>query len=560
MPYRVISTGALRGLNQDENPHDLAPGDLTVARNAARRALNVVGTRPGAVVLGATEDYADPLTGTPAIQGAVEYRQNFDEGRRLILVADHATNKVWYEDDSRLPAGAPPQIMSGADNIWTFGLHNNTLFAAGGAATDDIWTWDGNIANAPTVLALTDKLSTNRLRPKFVKAWRGYVLFNGFRGGTSATNNPACSRYQTFGQDATDDASYIDSNTLGFLSQRVGSDSYGGAFTTGFGTYQDNNGDFLLVLANSQIVSYILDESGTGDFIRNDVIANGCVHQRAFVDLGVDAGDAIYMSRVGVHSLRQSQQHGARESAFLSRKITPIIRSLNPNRIPFSCAAYDRINGRVVFVWSTGASTTHDILMALDVRNPESLNANDALWYGPWTFSEGISVNHIAYLRDESDNFHLYAFTTDGDVLRFAEDVFHDRSADPIDVEMRTKDEAYGSILTTKRCGDTVVQLAPGGNHAVQWTREFNYGNKTNTALALRQPATNNSALPQTFPFELGSGQIISDVKGYTSGEGRTVADRFAHNAADQPFFIGRIDRQIAGGGEDPGASQTEAA
>lgn len=567
MPYKTFSISALLGLNQDRNPHELKPEELTVARNAARRATNLVGTRPGCIRMPALDEYESDLVGTPAIQGAVEYRADFDENRSLIVIADapgagtNPNSKIWFEDDGRIDDATLPQITVGADNIWRFGIHNNLLWAAGGAATDDIWTWDGDTStpSAPVIRALTDKNSGDRLRPKFIKTWRGYVLLNGLRGGTSNTNNPALSRYQDFGKDPTDNASWADGNSLGFSSRRVGSDSFGGAFTTGFGTYQDNTNDYLLVLSNTQLVSYVLDQTGTTDFIRNDVIANGCVHQRAFVDLGIDAGDAVYVGRHGVHSLRQSQQFGARESSFLSRKIQQVFDSLNPSRLQFTVGAYDRNNGRVVFAMSTGSSTQHDILMVLDVRNPQSINSRDALWYGPWVIADGVSINDLLYARDASGVFGLYAFTTDGKVLRFDEEVFHDLTDSAYQVNIRTKDESYGSIMLEKRIGDTTVHVQPGGSHSVQVTTEFDYGNRATGPISMEQPDVDQSVLPLTLPFTLGKGDISSDVKLYTMGKGRTIAQRFQNNQADAPFFIGRIERQIAGVGEDTGA-ETEAA
>lgn len=563
MAYRPVAIEALLGLNEDENPHALKPGELTSARNAARRSTTLVGTRPGCVALGAGEDYENALVGTPAIQGAVEYRQNFDAGRALVTIANNPgagtdpNSKIWVEDDKRIDDTVTPVITAGADNIWTFALHNNLLWGAGGAAADDVWTWDGDQAtpSAPVIRALTDKASTNRLRPKFVKEWRGYVLVNGLRGGASDSNNPAISRYQTFGTDPTVDGNWLDGNSLGYANTQVGTDAFGGAYTTGFGQYQDNRGDFLIVLSNNQLVSYIRDPSGSTDFLRNDIIANGCVHQRAFVDLGPDAGDAIYQSREGVHSLRVSQQHGTSENAFLSRKIETTFNSLNPNRRELSCAAYDRKHGRIVFAWSTGSSARHDILMALDVRDPETLNSKDALWYGPWIISGQLNINHLLYARDNSGNFHLYAFTTAGRVLRFDEDVFHDVATGAYEVVVQTKHEAYGSIALEKRLGDTMVHVQPGGSHAIQVSTIWNYGEKVTGPLALRQPDTSAPVLPVVLPFVVGADEISSDVKLYTSGRGRAVAQQFYHNAADEPFFLGRIERQVAGAGEDTGAA-----
>ena len=440
MAYQTLPIEQLLGLNEDKNPHALKTGELTEARNAVRRSTNLVGTRPGAVSLSMGEDYENALTGSPSIQGAVEYRKDFDASRALVTIAaapppsapipqeidepnfditsflrtdsaysgwtdllavspptpangpyritasgglnpagldggalrssdstsntpavplalnteyacesniaditgvsaadidagnlsmvitckitrrtgqlldecrigvgwynssstllsaqqsavigtvdgltvgwvdftktigpapvgarkftvrlisikrDPATNhaelqfdtmlarinavmagagtvdplsKIWVEDDKRLDDAVLPAITVGTDNLWTFALHNNLLWAAGGAATDDLWTWNGDQATptAPVIRALTDKASTNRLRPKFIKEWRNYLLINGLRGGVSDTNNPALSRYHTFGSDPTADGNWLDGNSLGYSSRQVGQDA-----------------------------------------------------------------------------------------------------------------------------------------------------------------------------------------------------------------------------------------------------------------------------------------------------------------------------------------------
>ena len=533
MAYQAVPIRGFLGLNEDKNPHGLKAEELTIAKNVARRSTNLVGTRPGCVALDSGEDYEDAIRSAAAIQGAIEYRKDFDEGRALIVVADlpgagtFPNSKISYEDDARLDDATTPVITAGANNKWTFAIHNNVLWAAGGAAADDIWTWDGDSTtpSAPVVAALTDKASGSRLRPKYVKAWRGYLLLNGLRGGTSNTNNPALSRYQDFGTDPTVDANWPDGNSLGFSARQVGVDTFGGAFSTGFGTYHDNDGDFLLVLANNQIASFVRDASGLGDFVRNDIISTGCVDQAAFVDLGPDARDAVYMSPSGhIHSLRQSQAHGDRESAFLSSKIRTTIDSLNPSRIDKTVAAYDRRNGRVVFAMSTGSSTEHNILMALDVRFPESLTSRDAMWYGPWVIGDDgtVKINHLLEARDANGQFYLYAFTTAGRVLRFDEDVFHDVTDTAYEVILRTKHESYESVSSEKRLGDTVISLAPGGSYSIQMQTEYDYGRRVSSPISLNQPNTGAVTLPLTLPFTLSPGEIQSDVKAYTTGRGRT--------------------------------------
>ena len=207
--WKQASTGVMGGLNEDENPAALGDGELTIAQNIARYG-DMVGTRPGLVRPGTSEDYDAALADAAAIQGMFEYRQNFDEGRQLLAVSSFdpgggSVGSVMYNDSAALPAG--PTITLGADNLWIFATHNNLAWGAGGALNDGFWHWDGNTANAPVALAVLDSAAAT-LSPKFVIAWRQYLLINGLRGGVLADNNPASTRYLEFGEDPTAAASW----------------------------------------------------------------------------------------------------------------------------------------------------------------------------------------------------------------------------------------------------------------------------------------------------------------------------------------------------------------
>jgi hypothetical protein len=573
-PYRNMRIGPFfGGLNDDENPHALEAGELQNAHDIARRG-NLVGTRPGLVPLGTGEDYENDLTGTPVIQGAFEYRKDYDEGRRLITIAHHGTSKIWYEDDARLPiGGSPPTISTDQDYIWSFDLHNNLLWATGGPAdrqsvtTESIWTWDGVVGTGAIERALTDKGTTDRLRPKFVKTWRNYVLVAGLQGGTVASNNPAVVRFATFGTDATLDASWPDGNTIGFNATRVGLDAFGGSYSTGFGEYQDNEGDFLMLLSNRGLAAAKLDTTFGNDFIITDAISNGCVHERAFVPLGLDSGDAVYVSEHGVHSLRQSQRHGAKEDAFLSWKIRNFWKTLNRNRLPMTCGAYDRQNGRVLFAFSTGAASTHNVIMCLDVKDiSQDLNAKNARWYGPWTIRDSggavVGINHMEYIRDgaaattNENRWSLYCFTTTGGVLRFDEDVHQDLGANGYAPIMRSKDFDFGNTLTEKRVGDAMVTISPAGEYAVTMRTIFDLGARANVStVQLKSSASGIVGTGTVGTSTVGTDFIPTEDKVYLTGRGRTVGIEFTHSGADQPFFVGAVDMQISGAGEDPGGS-----
>ena len=565
--YQNFQIGPFAGLNQNENPHALADNDLRAAENCAARGA-LVGTRPGCSPLGSDEDYENALTSTPAIQGAFEYRNNFDQNRALIVIAHNgtATRKIWYQDAAQLPAG--PTLTTNADYIWSFANHQNVLWGAGGPAgraqvvTEPVWYWLGNTSAAAvdyTAAGFTDKGSNVALRPKFIKSWNGYVLINGLQQGTPiASNNPTVTRYATFATDPKVNANWPDSNTVGFNPARKGIEAYGQSHSTGFGTYQDNSGDYLLLLFNTHIAAVVLDPGS--DFRVNDTIPNGCVHQRAAVDLGTDSGEFIYVSEYGVHSLRQSQQHGVKEDAFISWKIRDFWNSLNRNRIPYTTAAYDRKNGRVVFAFSTGSETTHDTLMALEVKDLSgALSAQTARWFGPWTIVDETKsdnkarIQHLEYMRNASDDWYLYAFTTDGKVLRFTEDVYQDLGQYGYTVDLRTKD-LFGDTLTEKRVGDAMVTIGPLGSHTVTTRAVFDLGRKsTVTSAKLRSPSGAKVGVDRVGVGEIGESFSMSEDKVRYRGKGRTVAFQFEHNRPSEPVLIGQLVVGIQGAGEARG-------
>lgn len=569
--YRKQTTGVLAGLNEDENPHVLRDNELTKARNVARFGRDI-GTRPGLVRPSASEDYENALAAAGPVQSLFEYRQNFDEGRRLLAVSESAGGTasaqgagVFYEDAAELDLNANSvRVTNGQDHIWSFAEHQNNLFAAGGeftsaASADDIWHWDGNVANAVNVLALTDS-NGDRIRPKYIFNFGGYMLINGMRGGTLPDNNPAATRYHTFGADPTSVNSWPAGNTIGFnASALAGVTDFGKLFTTGFARYEDNQGKFLMILGNNAIAAAKLDVAN--DFEVTDGIPNGCVHERAFVSLGLDAGDAVFRSERGIHSLRQSQEHGVKEDKFISWKIRKTLESLNRSRAQFTVGAYDFLQGRVLFLVSTGSDTKHDTILCLDVKDQDTLTAEGAIWSvwkfisTPSGFSERLTLNDLLFARDASGNYHMYAGTNTGDVIRFSEEVFSDLDT-AYPVEIQTKHRDYGFTGAEKKAGDYYITLAPGGSYSIQSKIVFDFG------ASATQPRSVN--MDVSLGAKVGTAIVGIDVVGsdeqtfarkvYGAGSAGTLAYNVSHSGKNEPFRVSKIDHEVAVVGEDEGA------
>ena len=564
MPYESTAIPRLLGLNLDENPESLATGELTKARNAARRGT-MVGTRPGVAAPGSGSDYENAITGGNPIRGAIEFRESYDEGRHLITISDHATTQIWYEDANALPSG--PNLNADQDYIWSLAIHNNLLWGTGGppgkgqAQTELTWTWDGVVGNAPTTITLTNKDGGATLYPKFIKAWRNFVLANGFQQTTAnirPANNPSVARFATFGTDPALDVNWKDGNTIGFQVNRIGLDTYGENYATGFGEFTDNAGDSLIMLSNRQLQAVTFDVTGGNVFRAGDPIANGCVHERAYINLGLDVGEAIFVSDIpAVHSLRQSQEFGQREETFLSWKIRTIMNSLNKTRIHFTCGVYAANLGCVILAFSSATNTSagHDFMMCLDVKDQESLTSKSARWYGPWILGGGLKVNHMAYIRDAANVYAAHIFTTNGRVLRFDETVHSDLVTNEYSVLVETGPESYGSILSEKRLGDTAVTIGTdvGGGHTITCRPIFDFGRKTSPPSRLATPTATGSVVGNAAivgTATVGGNFSIVNRKLFTGGKFEVMGMEFSHGGLNEPFYIGRIDHQIAGAGE----------
>lgn len=556
MPFEEFTITSTGGLNQDENPHAVADNEVIVSLNDQHRG-NTRGTRPGVVRPGAGEDYENALSAGNPIQRLFEYRQDFDESRVLIAISEGSSTPaadIFTDDTTELTQDAAVAIQAGQDETVSMDVHNNALIGTCGNApsTHTFWryTGSGNVA----AVDLTDS-GANQIAPKYIKSWRNYVLVNGLTGQELADNNPATTRFADFGSDITVGANWPDGNTIGFSSKAVaGIETYGPSYTTGFGEYQDNAGDYLYILSSRNLFSVLQDPQS--DFIVSDAVANGCVHERAFIALGVDAGDAIYVSDKGIHSLRQSQQYGLKDSRFISWKIRPFWKTINRSRIQNTFGAYDHVNGRVMIAMATGSNTFADTILVLDVKGGEPVTADNARW-AIWKVA-GVNLTDLLMARDSSDNWHMYAGTTTGDVIRFSDETFTDLGS-AYSVEWQTPHRSYGSLLQRKGLGDCIITIEPGGDYRPSLTFIFDYGKNVALPRPLKMPSiegiftlgASGSLLGGT--DVLGGGTTTSDVKVYGAGSGRTISMKFSHSGSNEPFWVSRLDHEVDLLGESTG-------
>lgn len=555
-PFQSITTRRWGGLNEDENPLTLSPGELTEAKNVALHG-GALGTRPGLERESASGDYDAALTGTVPVQGAFDWSTNNDFERDKLLVVG-GTN-LFTAHGTTVTKDGGVQITSGANNVWQFAAWQDKVFFVGGkggdASADTFNYWDGT-NNVFAITGIDNISGTQIAQPQHILQRWGYLFIAGMNPASAnldASNNPAVVRYHQIGQDPTLGTSWPAGNTIG-AGQAPGSigglNDYGDEFVTGLAGFKDNQGDWLLVGTSRQIHAFARVPDGT--FIKGDAIANGVVHQRAFVSLGLDAGDAIYMSPLGIHSLRQSQEFGGKETKFLSWKIRRTFERINRARIHLSTGAYWQDEGMVLFAISTGANTAHDTILCLDIKNQSEITAETARWY-IWHLQGAVggtlSPNVLFVSRDEDDQPRLYVGTTVGDVCRFTRDVYDDLG-NGYHVQWTTADQTLGDISVEKIVGDTHVVIQPGGDYmpTVQIIRDF--GQRSSGVIPITM-GTAGAAVWGSFTWGGASwaGSSTDTVfrrKFYGRGRGVAVSHRFAHGGTNEPFFIPEVTQQVA--------------
>ena len=575
-PFVPVDYRVWLGLNEDENPNALKDGELSASLNCAQLG-SMLGTRPGLEREASGEAYENPMpvtatvTGDESIQGIHDFRNTvtFGAGTRgtdvelLVVTLGNTTNdlsEVWTDDDTALAAG-DVTMTHGQDNVWVATTFQDDAWFAGGAHDDSFFYVDPITPGAPTKVDIPNLSGTPTTGfPKFVTTKWGHMFVNGIFTTSDRDNtyNEMITRHHTIGTDPKTAANWAIGNSIG-TGGRVGDlgglSDWGDEYTTGFGHYQDAEGSWLLILTNRKIAS-IIRHPTTGVFLHDDDIPNGCVHQRAFVSLGLDSGDAIYMSNHGIHSLRQSQQNGGREESFLSWKIRKTFAGLNPARLHLSCGAYDEVEGWVLFAVTQTGQSSHDLILCLDVKNSRELSADSAVWY-LWRTTSAFRVNCMVQSLDVQGKRRVYVGTVaSGDkaqVGRFTRGNYTDWGTG-YNCNFTTGFAHQGSPSTEKQLGNLYVDVAPPANYSISGKTIFDYGARNARPFKIQLPGnagTNWGSGPTGDPlwdgFDWGSTtEIVRQKKLYLVGRFHSVAHQFSNSGTNQPFFVAGYTQEMA--------------
>lgn len=544
LPKKATSNDlpVLGGLVEEEHSTALRPTDLQSARNICRRG-RTTGTRPG-LIQGDT-DYNAAISGTPAVQGVYEFSRSLDASRDLIVVAG---GNVYTDDSTALDkATNTVTITAGADNLWTFDTFQNKLFAAGGAAADNLWYWTGSGA-----LGKVSPLFSAGQKYIFAK-WN--FLFAGGLNGTAYNDNPLVARYCDWGTDATVPANWAAANVIPgqLLGENFGPGSYGREFNTGFGSFQDNRNDFLLFLTNNRIVAFGPNPNPSGmldAFIMVDSIDTGCVHQNAFVNLGLDLGDCVYMSRDGIHSLVQSNEFGGRHNQYLSWPIRKTFDLINKSRVKYVSGAYWPNEGIVTFLISTGSSTTHNLILAMDIKDAPQISADTVRWY-KWDFgaAAGVTANVVNACRGDDGKPYIYVGDTTGRIFRFGRSSYADNST-AIPVEFTTKNDDFGIPHSQKTVGDTFVGLQGLGAYNIRHQYILDDGQRGGKSTSIRCPAAGSTWGTMAWGTDAWGGSGATN-RHRISGVGTsvTLAHKFSHSGLEEPFWVTSLSQDVFSAG-----------
>lgn len=537
------------GLVEEEHPLGRRPTDLIEARNVMRRGF-MLGTRPHLKLGDGAYDAA--IAGTPDCQGIYEFSTNKDSTRELVAVAN---GLLYTADATTITQGAGVVITSGPDYLWSFATFQNKMFAAGGNPALDSF-WYRTAAGNATDIDFATMGGVIAAGAKYVfQKWN--FLFLGGLNGTAYNDNPLVARYCDWGTDATVPANWGANNVIPgqTLTQNFGPGSYGREYNTGFGSFTDNRNDFLLFLTNKRLISIIPNPALTGNtdaFMMNDSVEVGCVSQHAFVNLGQDFGDAVYMSENGIHSLAMSKEYGNRVGEYLSWPIRQTFAGLNKSRLKYTSAAYWPDEGVVLFLVSTGSSTTHNRILCLDVRGAQRLTPDEVRWY-IWDFNSSIVLNHLAPGRGSDGKPYIYAGDLAGRIMRFERDTYSDVGS-AYSVVIQTANDDAGLMAKTKTVGDTYVLMQGAGSYQVQHNYILNDGQTAGKGTLLSVPTS--GALWGTGVWGTatwGTENATQRQRIYGVGISPTIGHRFAHSGLAQPFWIGSLTQEafVSGHGQD---------
>jgi hypothetical protein len=586
-------TQDLLGVNEDDNPTSLAENELEVGENVWMFG-NALWTRPG--VQRDSDDYDARIAtaGTDVLQGAFLHFRDFGATRVLITIVGGVvhTSDTLTLDKSAVTISDEDDVDEGPVNKWTFAQHQNIVFGAGGAPADDFWYVPSPTGGSPgtaieRIRLLMSTGTGNRVTPKLVfSKWNWVFAAKFYNTGTStistdAAANPMIVRYNNLGTDpsantgAEDEAdNWPAANTFG----GTGIGGFGGDFSeyvTGFGDYADSNADMLVVGTNKRLHFVVQTGNRVAPFRIVDSAENGLVSQNAYIPVGLNGGDAVYVSMDGVHSVKQSIEHGNKANTFLSWKIRKTWATLNRNNLDRASGAYWPTEGIILIAVpedTVGGGVANTLILCLDMKglDGEELNAETAIWHR-WklavdTTDTNAQLNPAVIFpgRDSSGEPFIYVGTYRGDVGIVSTGIYADMASTDgagaatlaYPMKWQTKHRDFGAFGVIKQLGRGYAKLMPGGQYGPKMRSIFDYGRRSAGSVDL-QMQENSGSQWNAFLWdsdEWSSGDLeISRLEWSPSGAGETIGFEMSYQGIDQPVGTAQLSYQVGGLGKDTG-------
>jgi hypothetical protein len=591
-------TQDLLGVNEDDNPTSLAENELEVGENVWMFG-NALWTRPG--IKRDSDLYDARITAVAGsnlvIQGAFLHNRGFGGTRRMLVVCngniytDDTAGNVLDKTTNSVQVTVEGTEDEGPSNRWVMAQHQNVVFGAGGAPADDFWYIDAPDAGGAIERIRLLNSAGSRVTPKLVFTKWNWVFAAHFYDArsttisTDAAANPMIVRYHDLGTDPSDNTgaeneadNWPAANTFG----GTGIGGFGGDFSeyvTGFGDYADTNSDQLVVGTNKRLHFVVQTGNRVAPFRIVDSAENGLVSQNAYIPVGLNGGDAVYVSQDGVHSVRQSIQHGNKANKFLSWKIRKTWASLSKTNIERASGAYWPTEGVVLIAVpdgtiNSGNANTHILCLDMKGLDGDELNAETAIWH-KWrmafdtTESPDYQMNPALLFpgRDSNGDPFVYVGTYRGDVGVVNTSIYADMASTDgssaatlaYDMRWQTKHRDHGAFGLQKQMGRAWAKLMPGGDYGPNARTIFDYGRRSGiTSTLTMEPASNAQWGPVgAFKWDLNqwstSNLEISRVEWSPQGSGETTSFEFSHTGVDQPVGIAQLSYQVGGLGKDTG-------
>lgn len=488
------------GLNDDDNPAGLRINEFAQLLNAYWRGNNLR-TRMGYE----KHPQTTAITGTPAITGLYDFVFAEGDSKEFVCVAG---TKI-YKDVSNTwtDITGAVTITAGQNNVFTFTTFKDTMVATNGVDVPIKWTGTGNAAvlggSPPTAPYIYRKW--NRL---FLTGHSGLII-----------------RYSALGDHET----WAAGNT-------ITPDSYGDEYVTGLGEWRD----YLMLLTNKRIVpvSYTGDETAPFAWASLAPLMVGCVHQRAFANIG---DDAVFMSDKGIHSVNITERYGDFEEKFLSySKIKNLFDGLAGARRKYAIALYYPPEQSVVFLVSDGGQSSNQIAIWLDLKGA-------AVKFSRW---DNFTANAACIRRDSQQVPYIYFGNTAGQTNRFREALDADAGA-AFNKTVETPWVDLGEPAIVKYLRYLETEMEYGGTYSINVDIFYDYNMDADSTLTLSMSGTVSTSLYNTAVYntDVYSSAESIKIKNILKGRGKVFKLKFRNSAADQPFGMYRFVLCVKPGG-----------